>query len=96
VEIHLGPLMINDIALATVGGELATSIGQRVQRDASFTKTIVVTLAGGSGPGYIMEDSVYERYSHAVLASSLKPGCAETGIVKILTDLMQRYASGAP
>jgi neutral ceramidase len=90
VELHLGLLMINDIALTTVGGELATSIGQRVQRDGSFTKTIIVTQAGGSA-GYIIEDPAYQRFSHGVAGSPFKPGCAETGIPTVLADLMQLY-----
>lgn len=95
VELHLGLLMINDIALATVGGELATSIGQRVQRDGSFTKTLLVTQAGGN-LGYIVEDAAYERFSHSVGGSPFKPGCAEKGIPAALTDLSQRYVAGAP
>jgi hypothetical protein len=96
VEVHLGLLMINDVALAAVGGELNTSIGQRLKRDGSFNKTIVVTQAGGSA-GYIIEDSAYQHgFNHGVAGTALKPGCAEKGLPDVLTGLMQRYIAEAP
>ena len=90
VQIRLGLVAIHDVALAAVGGELATRIGQRVRNEGPLVKTIVVTQAGGS-VGYILQDSSYLRFSHAVGSSPLKPGCAEAAIVNSFKDLTERY-----
>lgn len=69
-------------------------MGEQVRRAAPFDKTLVVTIAGGN-IGYILEDAGYQRFSHGVGASPLNPGCAESGLVQGVTDLVRRVATPA-
>jgi neutral ceramidase len=80
VDIRLSLVMINDIALAGVSGEVFTLIAQRLQREAPSTQVVMVTHSNGSS-GYIPNDAAFEPVSYEVTASRLKPGCAENAIV---------------
>jgi hypothetical protein len=89
VEIRLGALRIGNIALTSVDAELYTLIGQRLKRESPMANTVLVTLANGrADSGYIPNDSAFGALSFQVLGSKLKPGCAETGIVNGLLDLI--------
>src|SRR4029077_20914569 len=59
VDIPLNLVMINDIALASVSGEVFSEIGQHVKRDSLFDKTVMVTLSPGR-IGYIPTDKAYQ------------------------------------
>jgi neutral ceramidase len=90
VPIRLGLLMINDVVLAGVSGEVMTMIEQRLRKASPFSPTLMVTHANGSS-GYIPDDAAYEHISYEIEASPLKPGCAETAIVNgFLTLIEQR------
>jgi neutral ceramidase len=80
VNIRLGLLVINDVALAGVSGEVLTPIAQRLKRESPVAHTIMVTHTNGSS-GYIPNDAAFEPVSYEVTASRLKPGCAENAIV---------------
>ena len=87
VSIRLGLLMINDVALAGVSGEVFTLIAQRLQRESPSTHTVMVTHTNGSS-GYIPNDAAFEPVSYEVTASRLKPGCAEGAIVNGFLELI--------
>ncbi|PWT86306.1 MAG: hypothetical protein C5B56_12675 [Proteobacteria bacterium] len=87
VRIRLGLLLINDVALAGVSGEVFTLIARRLQRESPLNHTIMVTHANGSS-GYIPDDTAFDPVSYEVTASRLKPGCAEGAIVNGFLDLM--------
>lgn len=89
VSIRLGLLMINDVAIAGVSGEVFTLIAQRLRRESPFNHTVMVTHTNGSS-GYIPNDAAFEPVSYEVTASRLKPGCAEGAIVNGFLDLMSR------
>jgi len=89
VNIRLGLLMIGQVALAGVSGEVFTLIARRLRRESPFNHTIMVTHANGSS-GYIPNDAAFEPVSYEVTASRLKPGCAEGAIVKGFLDLMAK------
>jgi neutral/alkaline ceramidase-like enzyme len=80
VNIRLGMLMINDVVLAGVSGEVFTLIAQRLKRESPLNHTIMVTHTNGSS-GYIPNDAAFDPVTYEVTASRLKPGCAESGIV---------------
>ena len=90
VNIRLGLLMINEVALAGVSGEVFTLISQRLKKESPFNRTVMVTHANGSS-GYIPDDSAFDQISYEVTASHLKPRCAENAIVNGFLDLMQHY-----
>jgi neutral ceramidase len=90
VNIRLGLLMIDNIALAGVSGEVFTLIAQRLRRESPFNHTVMVTHSNGSS-GYIPSDDSFEPVSYEVTASRLKPGCAEGAIVNGFLDLMATH-----
>jgi hypothetical protein len=89
VSIRLGLIILNDVAVAGVSGEVFTLIAQRLKRESPIRHTIMVTHANGSS-GYIPNDAAFEPVSYEVTASRLKPGCAEGAIVGGFLKMMQR------
>jgi hypothetical protein len=91
VAIGLGALRLGDIYLGAVDGEVYSGIAQRLKRESPFKHTMMVTLTNGMAQtGYIPSDDAFGRNVFTVLNSKLKPGCAESGIVNGLVDLMSR------
>lgn len=90
VPIMVGALRIGDIYIGTVNGEVYNAIAQRLKRESPFKHTLMSTLTNGSArTGYIPSEDAYGRNVFTVLSSSLKPGCAEAGIVNNLLELMR-------
>ena len=87
VPIRLSLLVVNDIAIAGVSGEVLTNIGLRLKRESPFNRTVMVTHANGSN-GYLPDDAAYEQVSYEITASRVKPGCAERAIVDGFLELM--------
>jgi len=87
VNIRLGLLMINDVALAGVSGEVMTMIHHHLRKVSPFSRTVMVTHANGSS-GYIPDDAAFEQVSYEIESSRLKPGCAETAIVNGFLSLI--------
>ncbi len=91
VNIKLGLLMVDDIAIGAVNAEVYNEIAQRLKRESPYTKTIMATLTNGfANSGYIPDDASFGHYTFEVLSSRLQPGCAETGIVNGIIDMMPR------
>jgi hypothetical protein len=90
VNIRLGLMMIDKVALATVSGEVLTEISQHLRRESPFRQTIMVTHANGSS-GYIPNDAAFDLPGYEVTTSHLKPGCAENAIVNGIMELMKGY-----
>lgn len=89
VDIRLSLLMLNNIAVTGVSGEVLTPIFLRLEKESPFRHTIMVTHANGLS-GYIPNDAAYNQVSYEVRTTHLKPGCAETGIVNGLVDMMNQ------
>lgn len=91
VKLRLGLLMIDEVAIGTVNGEVYNEIAQRLKQESPFSKTIMATLTNGSAnSGYIPDDASFGHYTFEVLSSRLQPGCAETGIVSGIISMMPR------
>jgi len=90
VTIPLGLMMINDIALANVSGEVFTEIGQKLKTESPFDRTVMVTLSGGS-IGYIPSEKAYLLPSAMAANNRIKPGCAEQAIVGAFVELGKQY-----
>jgi neutral ceramidase len=90
VTIPLQLLMINDIAIAGVGGEVFTEMGQHVKQDSLFDHTMMVTVLANKF-GYIPTDKAYLLPSEKAVGNSLKPGCAEPAMVNEFHAMEQRY-----
>ena len=87
VNIRLSLLKLNDVAFTGVSGEVFTHIWEHLKSQSPFNHTIMVTHANGS-IAYIPSDDASEPISYENTASHLKPGCAETGIVNGLLEMM--------
>ena len=90
VNIRLGLMMIGNVALAGVSGEVLTVIYQHLAKESPFRNTVMVTHANGSS-GYIPNDAAFDLPGYEVTTSRLKPGCAENAIVNGFLDLMKRF-----
>jgi hypothetical protein len=89
VEIRLGLLRVGDVMIGAVNAEVFNPIAQRLKRESPFKATMMTTLTNGSArSGYIPDDESYGKYTFEVLSSRLKPGCAETAIVKGILGLI--------
>ena len=90
VSIRLSLLMVNDISLAGVSGEVMTMINENLKKKSSSRQTVMVTHANGSS-GYIPDDAAFKQVSYEITTSRLKPGCAENAIVDGFLNLMQQH-----
>jgi hypothetical protein len=90
VNIRLGLVMIDNIPLAGVSGEVFTLIHQHLQKESPFPHTIMVTHANGSS-GYIPNDAGFDQISYEVTTSHLKPGCAESAIVNGFLEMLRGF-----
>ena len=88
VSIRLSLLMIDDIAITGVSGEVLTNIGLRMKKESPFTRTIMVTHCNGSS-GYLPDDAAYDQVSYEIMTARVKPGCAENAIVDGLLKMMR-------
>ena len=90
VPIRLSLLVIGDIALAGVSGEVLTNIGARLRRESPFNHTIMVTHGNGSS-GYLPDDAAYEQVSYEIVTTRVKRGCAEDAIVGGFVEMMGAF-----
>ncbi|MGC9348437.1 MAG: neutral/alkaline non-lysosomal ceramidase N-terminal domain-containing protein [Anaerolineae bacterium] len=93
VDIRLGLLVVDQIALVAVTGELYNIIAQRLKKVAPYGHTVVVTIANGKSVGYIPDDAAYGRHTFQVLGCRIKKGCAEQGIINTALDMMDESLS---
>lgn len=93
IHITLDVVMIKDIAVGAVNGEVYNEIAQRLKRESPYAKTFMVTVTNGyANSGYIPDDASFGHQTFEVLSSRLKPGCAETKIVQGITGMMPKIA----
>jgi len=91
VELKLGLLMIDDVDIGAVNGEVYNLIAQRLKAESPYKKTMMATLTNGMAmSGYIPDDASFGHQTFEVLSSRLMPGCAETKIVDGITGMMPR------
>ena len=88
VSIPLSVIRINDIALAGVGGDVASAIGEHFKASSPLTHSTLISMANG-GLGYLLTDASYEHPNHGVMGSPVKPHCAEEAIVGGLVGLIK-------
>ncbi len=88
VAIRLSLVVINDIAIAGVSGEVLTNIGVRLKKESPFNRTIMITHCNGSS-GYIPDDAAYDQVSYEIATTRLKRGCAEDAIVNGFMAMME-------
>src|SRR5688572_247352 len=90
VSVRLSLLVIKDIAIAGVSGEVLTNISLRLKREAPFNRTVMITHANGSS-GYLADDAAYDQVSYEIVATRAKRGCAENAIVNGFLEMMSPF-----
>jgi hypothetical protein len=88
LTIRLSLLVINDIAIAGVSGEVFTNIGLRLKRESPFNRTFMITHCNGSS-GYLPDDAAYDQVSYEILSTRAKRGCAEDAIVNGFLEMLE-------
>ena len=90
LNIHLGLVLINHIALTSVSGEVVTKIYRHLKKDSPFVNTILITLANDR-VGYIVDDASYDIPTFESTNTPLQRGYAEAAIVHGLMEMMSQY-----
>ena len=91
IPIRLSMLNFGNVFIGGVNGEVFNPIATSFKAKAPSRRTMMTTLTNGMAPsGYIPHDAAYGQNTFEVISSRLKPGCAETGIVNGLLDLVEQ------
>jgi neutral ceramidase len=90
LNIRLGLILIDHIALTWVSGEVVTNIYWHLRQESPFSNTIMITLANDR-VGYIVDDAGYDTPTFQSTASPFQPGYAEPAIVNGLVEMMSQY-----
>jgi hypothetical protein len=90
VDIRLGLLMIDHIALANVSGEVVTPIYWRLKNESPFANTIMVSMVNDR-IGYIADDAAYDTPYFELSGTPVAKNCAESGIVNGFIEMMNQY-----
>ena len=90
IDIALGLVMLDDIPVTSVAGEVYNQIAVRLKNESPYSRTIMTTVADGHSGwgGYIPDDESYGAQVFEVLGSRFKQGYAESAIVNGLLDLI--------
>lgn len=87
VTIKVNVIRIGSFALAGIGADIASDIGQAVKASSPAEQTTLVTMTGESA-GYILNDKAYLNPGHGALGSPVKPGCAPIQLPKVVAGLV--------
>jgi hypothetical protein len=87
VSIQLGLILVNDIALTAVSGEVSTNIYWHLRRSSPLADTVLITMANDNA-GYLVEDEAYDTPHSEVNATPAARGCVENGVVNGLVDMI--------
>ena len=90
IDIELGLVMLDDIPVCAVSGEVYNQIAVQLKNESPYARTIMTTVADGHSGwgGYIPDDESYGAEVFEVLSSRFKQGYAQTAIVNGLLDLI--------
>jgi neutral ceramidase len=87
INILLGLLLINHMAITSVSGEVVTEIYRRLRKVSPFSNTIMMTMTNDR-IGYIVNDAAYDLPLFEVKGTPLERGYAEGAIINGLLDMM--------
>lgn len=90
VPIRLSLIMLNQVALTGVSGEVVTNIYSRLRKTSPLVDTILVTLANDR-IGYIVDDAAYDTPIFEVNGTPAVRGCAENGIIDRLVGMIVKH-----
>lgn len=87
VKIRLSLVMLGEVPLAGVSGEVLNPVYQRLRGQAPGA--VMITHANGSS-GYIPDDATFPQGGYEPTTSRLQPGCAEGAIVNGFVESIGR------
>ena len=90
VDLRLGLLLINQIAITAVSGEVVTNIYQHLRAVSPLTNTLMITIANDR-LGYIVDDAGYDTPTFATMATPIERGYAEAAIVNGLLEMIEQH-----
>jgi neutral ceramidase len=88
VETHLSLLLINQIALVGIPGELVCKLGIWLKSVLPYREMVILTHCNGS-ISYISDDEGYEKRTFEATASYIKRGYAEKTLIKGIEDMIE-------
>lgn len=90
---QLGVIGLNEIAIGSITSDAFAIIGKKMKEASPLRKTMLVSHANldTGDVGYIYDDSASGQNTFQVTQSRLKPGCAETALVKNFSDMVYDY-----
>ena len=88
VTLHLSLIMLNEVGIAGVSGEVVTNIYRHLQRDTPLSNTILATIVNDR-VGYLVDDAAYDKPIFEVNGSPAARGCAEDAIVDGLVGMIK-------
>jgi Neutral/alkaline non-lysosomal ceramidase, N-terminal len=95
VTLHLSLIMLNEVGIAGVSGEVVTNIYRHLQRDTPLSNTILATIVNDR-VGYLVDDAAYDKPIFEVNGSPAARGCAENAIVDGLVGMIKGLSEKAP
>ncbi len=90
VNIHIGLVMVNDIAIGGIAGEPFSDIGQQIKKGSIFDRFLIATLMPDD-VGYVPSDLAYTLPSEKAVNNKLKPGCAGPALTEGFQKLERSY-----
>ena len=91
VDLRIGLILLGQIALVGVSGEVVTRICRRLRRESPHASTILISIVNDR-IGYIADDEAYDRPTHEVNGSPVRRGYAENAIVTGAIDMINAMA----
>lgn len=91
VQIGLALIMLDDIPVCGVAGEVYNQIAVQLKNESPYARTFMTTVCDGMGArggGYIPDDESYGAEVFEVLGTRYKQGYAQKGIVEGLLDMI--------
>ena len=88
VDLRLSLLLLGDVALAGVSGEVTTTVYRRLAAASPLTATILVSIANDR-IGYLPADEAFDRPVHSVNGCPIARGHAEPAIVDGLSRMIR-------
>ena len=88
VTLRLSLILLNQVAIGGVSGEVVTNIYRHLQRETPLANTILATIVNDR-VGYLADDAAYDRPIFEVNGSPAARGCAETAIVDGLVGMIK-------
>jgi hypothetical protein len=85
LDIHLGLIRINQLAITGVSGEIGSEIYQHLRKESPLADTIMITLSNDRD-GYIPDDAGWDHQGNG---QAFVRGCAEKVIVDNLVEMMK-------